>query len=428
MNDYPQDDQSQSTDQHLVEAERAVIGAALINADSVRFAIELVTPHDFQDKILGRAFALIVGLRGAGLPIDPISVHNAAKERISADRAYRAIDGVYLHGLQAATPTASNVGYYAKIVAEHAQRRRLAAFGSRCIQLSGPTENLTEAMTQVRELWDDVRGGITSPLEARPLREVLDGSDEYDWLIPSLLERKDRLILTGGEGSGKSTFMRQIAILAAAGLNPITFKPITPVRVLVVDTENSEKQWRRSARPLAQKARAQGSADPGENLKLACVKRMDITTERDLGAVHRLVDDHKPDILVIGPLYRLTPRAVNNDDDAAPLITALDTLRDRDLALIMEAHAGKAEATPGHRDLRPRGSAALMGWPEFGFGIAQDKTDLTGRLYALVRWRGDRDERSWPNQMRRGGEWPWTDDKIPGNTGWTPTYPSDRAA
>ena len=428
MNDYPHDDQSQPTDQHLIDAERAVIGAALLNADSVRFALEHVTPADFQDVILGRAFSLIVGLRGAGLPIDPISVHNAAKERISTDRAYKAIDGVYLHGLQAATPTASNVRYYATIVAEHAQRRRLAAFGSRCIQLSGPTENLTEVMSQVRDLWDGVRGSVASPLESKTLREVLDGSDEYDWLIPDLLERKDRLILTGGEGAGKSTFVRQLAILAAAGLNPVNFKPIDPVKVLVVDTENSEQQWRRKARPLAEKAARLGSLDPRDALELSCTSRMDITTDKDLGAVHRLIDEHKPGILVIGPLYRLTPRAINNDDDAAPLITALDSLRDRNVALIMEAHAGHSEASPGHRNLRPRGSAALMGWPEFGFGIAKDTTDLTERRYTLVRWRGERDERAWPQHLRRGGDWPWTDDAIPGNTGWTPSCPADRAA
>lgn len=94
----------------------------------------------------------------------------------------------------------------------------------------------------------------------------------------------------------------------------------------------------------------------------------------------------------------------------------------------MEAHAGHSEASPGHRNLRPRGSAALMGWPEFGFGIAKDTTDLTERRYTLVRWRGERDERAWPQHLRRGGDWPWTDDAIPGNTGWTPTYPGERAA
>ena len=76
----------------------------------------------------------------------------------------------------------------------------------------------------------------------------------------------------------------------------------------------------------------------------------------------------------------------------------------------MEAHAGHAQTAGGVRDLRPRGSAAIMGWPEFGFGIAMDPQDQTKTLANLVRWRGDRDQRAWPEQFRRGGEWPWMDD------------------
>ena len=408
--------------QNLVDAERAVVGAALLNADSVRFSTEHVSPDDFEDKTLGDVFKLVIGLRGAGLPTDAISIHRAALER-----KVRGIDGVMLSDLQAQTPTWRNAGYYAKVVAEYATRRRLAVCGRRFVQLAEPGNDLAVTMGQARDLWDSVRGSISSPLETKTLREVLDGTDEYDWLIPGLLERKDRLVLTGGEGAGKSTLVRQIAILSAAGINPMTFDLIEPVKVLVVDTENSEKQWRRNARPLVAKAKILGSVDPAETLELACVKRMDITTDKDLGAVHRLVDEHQPGILVIGPLYRLTPRAITNDDDAAPLITALDTLRDRDLALIMEAHAGHSTGGDGHRNLRPRGSAALMGWPEFGFGIAKDPTDLTEKRFVLVRWRGDRDQRDWPDTLRRGGEWPWIDDKIAGSSGWTPTYPG-RAA
>ncbi len=26
----------------------------------------------------------------------------------------------------------------------------------------------------------------------------------------------------------------------------------------------------------------------------------------------------------------------------------------------------------------------------------------------MVAWRGDRDERNWPQRIKRGGLWPWT--------------------
>lgn len=408
-------------------AERAVLGACLLKPNVIRFALEHITSADFGDPRLGQLFDAMTLLHTAGDPVDAVGLL-----AVAAQEGIRGVDGPYLHDLMYATPSSANVDYYARQVRDTAQRRRLWLFSVRARQLAESGDDLTEVMDHVRSEWDAVRSATSAALEARLLGDVLAGSDEYDWLIPDLLERMDRLILTGGEGAGKSTFVRQLAICAAAGIHPTTFKSINPVSVLVVDAENTEKQWRRAARTLVVKARTVGRRDPSEHLQLACVPRIDLTTERDLGAVHRLVDEHQPDLLVIGPLYRLIPRAINSDDDAAPLLTALDTLRARGLALVMEAHAGHAVGPGGDRDLRPRGSAQLMGWPEFGMGIAVDRTEVVEgvkpTVFKLVRWRGDRDERAWPDRLLRGGSWPWVDERHASGVGpgWTPRYPDER--
>lgn len=392
-------------------AERALIGACLLDADlAIRQSVEQVSEDDFRDIRLGKLYDLVCAMWARQEAIDPVVIEARARESgIGGGQPWHAAE---LHDLISQTPTASNASYYAKQVAEGAMRRRLARTGARLQQLAETDEDLGILMGHARDEWGTVAGQAAGKIEARTLAEVLDGEDEYDWLIPNLLERTDRLILTGGEGAGKSTFVRQIAICAAAGVHPITNDSMEPVRVLVVDAENSEKQWRRASRTIATQARIMGRTDPAEELRLACVPRLDLTNERDVGAVHRLIDEHTPDLLLIGPLYRLIPRAITSDDDAAPLLTALDGLRARGLALIMEAHAGHASGDNGQRNLRPRGSAALMGWPEFGLGLrlqAADDFDPTIRA-DLVRWRGDRDERTWPTTMRRGGRFPWTDD------------------
>jgi len=180
-----------------------------------------------------------------------------------------------------------------------------------------------------------------------------------------------------------------------------------PVKVLVVDAENTERQWRRAVRYLVSLAARRGALDPAQAVHLMAGNRIDITKEAHLGAIHRLVDLHKPDVLFIGPLYKLVPKGITNDDDAAPLIVALDSLRERDLALVMEAHAGKSTGSDGDRDLRPRGSSALLGWPEFGFGLAPVADDPD--MIRMKRWRGDRESRDWPKHIRHGvdGEFPW---------------------
>jgi hypothetical protein len=137
---------------------------------------------------------------------------------------------------------------------------------------------------------------------------------------------------------------------------------------------------------------------------LNCTGRMDVTRDRDLAALHREVDAWQPDMLVIGPLYRLVPRAVQTDDEAAPLLAALDTLRDRGAALLLEAHSGHTVGRGGSRDMRPRGSSAFLGWPEFGYGLRRLPSDDGGQYCAFQAWRGDRTEREWPRALRRDSD------------------------
>ncbi|RFA15848.1 hypothetical protein B7R22_05425 [Subtercola boreus] len=250
-------------------------------------------------------------------------------------------------------------------------------------------------------------GSGAAILNPKLLGEILDVTVTYDWLIEGLLERHDRLILTGGEGAGKSYLARQLAITAAAGIHPFRNEQIEPRRVLVIDAENSEQQWARNARYVTNFAAQYGSGDPRQNVLVSAGVRLDFTRQADIDTVHRLIDAHRPDLVYIGPLYKLVPKEISRDDDAAPLIIALDEIRDRGVALLMEAHAGHSKGMGGDRDLRPRGSSALMGWPEFGFGLRPIEDD--DNMVALIRWRGDRDKRDWPKHLRRGaeGEMPW---------------------
>ena len=247
-------------------------------------------------------------------------------------------------------------------------------------------------------------------MSTKTLRAILYAPDDNDWVIPGLLERGDRVVITGFEGGGKTTWVRQMSICMAAGIHPTTLNHLeAPLKILVVDAENSEKQWRRQTRGMAHVAAKHGIADPRDRIEIKAGERLDITKDATLGELHRLIDVHEPDVLCIGPFYKLVSTGVNNDQDAAPLIMALDSLRERGPALIMEAHAKKGTSQDAMRDLAPRGSAALMGWPEFGFGIhPMDETKSD-----IVRWRGDREQgRDWPHELHKGGPLPWSGDTV----------------
>jgi hypothetical protein len=358
-------------------AERFTLGVVMQDSRTYRSASAVVSADDFTDGRFGAIFAGIGRMLSSGEHVDVMSV-----ERKFPDWQIRGLAPAELHMMVGEVPLSYEVTEYAQKVRDDAVRRKLQRVA--------------------RQALEDV-----SEFIAKKLAEILAGEDDdYDWVIEGLLERKDRLIMTGGEGMGKTTFVRQLAICAAAGLHPFHFNRIPPVRVLVVDAENTEKQWRRQAGPIARMARDRGSVDPGESVRLFCTTRLNITKDAHLGEIHRLIDMHKPDVLFIGPLYKMVPKAITNDDDAAPLLVALDSLRARNIALVMEAHAGKGLGGDGDRDLRPRGSAALVGWPEFGMGINPGEVPDT---FELKRWRGAREERAWPRLMTRGkdGQFPW---------------------
>ncbi len=388
-------------------AEKYVIGALLADPRVLRSVQdEGLVPRDFGDHRLGTIYAGIVRLVAEGEVVDYLAVW----DRLSSWNV-NGIDLQELAGWATTVPTAQNAGYYASIVRRAALKRSLAEVASTITATEDPGLALAAAMEALRELRD--RDAVSMRAGVKMLREVLDvaeDEDAYDWVVPGLIERRDRLVLTGSEGGGKSTFLRQIAVLSSAGLHPFRFSPIEPVKVLVVDAENSEKQWRRAVRRMADDAALTGARDPRDAVALECLpKQIDITRPGDLGDIHRKIDAAQPDLVLIGPLYKLVPRSIKDDDDAAPVLAALDSLRDRDVAMLIEAHAGHASGPSGERDLRPRGSSALLGWPEFGLGLRREKqVEHGGRVMtSLVRWRGDRDVRAWPTKLARGQRWPW---------------------
>lgn len=383
-------------------AERSLLGALLLDATQHRTVTGLVSDIDFEDGRLGMIFARLIdhAVKGSTVTIETVEDHFGDWGVLGLPR------GVAFEWTDPDKVIAYEAPAYARSVRMESVRRslrRMTAAVNENVQLGqSPLDVATRALADLTKVID---GAASGTLESKSLAEILKGSDSYDWVIPNLLERSDRVIVTGPEGSGKTTWCRQIAVLSAAGIHPTTFQQIAPVRVLVIDAENTERQWRRAVRWYASQAANTFGNDPTHNVEIVAGKRLDITRGSHLGEIHRLVDRHKPDLLYIGPLYKLVSGAITNDDDASPLIVALDGLRDRGLTLLMEAHAGKGLGEGGSRDLRPRGSAALLGWPEFGLGLRPD-LNVKGTV-DVGRWRGDRDERAWPTRLMRAQSWPW---------------------
>lgn len=399
---------SADTATSVASAEKYVIGAILQSPSVLRSVMEEVVPADFEDIRLGAIYGGICRMQSEREPIDYMTVW----EKFDVWDV-RGVDLTQLGAWMDNVPTVSNASYYAGMVRRAALRRELQVVATQLREDAAKDETaaLERAMSNLTLLRDrDLTSNVVTSKTLREILDVPEHEDAYDWVVPGLLERSDRLMLTGIEGGGKSTLLRQVCVLTAAGLHPFQFVPVQPIKVVVIDAENSERQWRRAVRSIADEAKLRGARDPGDSIKLRFMPRSDVTRADVLGSVHKLLDQEKPDLLMIGPLYRLTKGSINNDDDAAPVLAALDSIRDRGVAMLIEAHAGHAVANHGERDLRPRGSSALLGWPEFGLGLRRAKEVHQGRVaFELVKWRGDRDARAWPTRLSRHPSqvWPW---------------------
>lgn len=386
---------------HDTDAERAVLKAAMESPLARKSAARLITGADFYQPAHEQLWQAIADLDRDGKPIDASTVGSAVGGRPHLRAAL--LDVVTAGGVP------GQADYFADTVRGHAVRRRILTETVRARQAAlDPTVDVSTLTASTASRFAALRDtGATDDVEARTMDEVLATDDEpFDWLVPDLLERGDRLMLTGVEGLGKSTLLRQIAVFTAAGMHPFGSTKVDPLKAVIIDAENTERHVKRKLRPLHQTCLKYAQRDPGPFVLIDTPGRVDITKDRDLARIHQLLDATDPDILVIGPLYRLVPRAIQTDDDAAPVLTALDTIRDRGVSLLIEAHAGHSIGKHGERDMRPRGSSALLGWPEFGYGLRQVE-DANPPRVRMVPWRGDRDERKWPSHLQMGDTWPW---------------------
>ena len=407
------DDDFAEPDPHDMRAEQAVLGAMLLSAAAAAECLSALTADDFYRPAHQVVFAGIRALVRDDAPADPVTLLTWLED---AGEVRAAGGAPYLHTLIASVPTVAQAAHYAGIVRDRAVRRRLLEAGRRIVQLAREDGSDVHGLTEraVREAEAVRDAGQADSVTTPTITEFLDVSaedDAYDWIVPGLLERGDRLVLTGTEGAGKSTLFRQLAVTIAAGIHPFDHQPIGAKRVLIVDCENGAAHTRRKIRPLIVQAASEGFPVRETNLWIEMrPEGLDLAADKDVSWLLRRIAAIAPDCVMIGPLVRLAPRALNDDSDAAPVIATLNMIRARGACVLLEAHAGHALGTGGRRDLRPRGSSAFLGWPEFGWGIRS--SDLAEakkrRLVDVVPWRGDRDEREWPHHLVAGGTWPWS--------------------
>lgn len=409
---------------HDPMTERALLSAMLQDPAAVQ-ADFLSVPVDAYYQPKHQALAAIV--RQKLINQDPIDA-NTVLATVMDQGLISRIPGTEILEILGHHAIVQNTGEYARWLCELYGRRRLAVEFTRELQYldaaweSGDAQPLTATLGRVKAVLEELNA-VASPLaEQHPptLADLLNSHEDYDWVVPGLLERMDRLVLTGDEGLGKSEFIAQMLCCFAAGVHPFTTEQLgdeeTVTRVTIMDCENSKAQSRRRYRRivgLVDSSRAMNGLPPVTWDKRLFVDfspgGLDLLKGGDFVLLERFVAATAPDVLAVGPLYKLHRADLNSEEVARELVGKLDSLRERyGVAIITEAHAGNGKDSDGKRFMRPRGSSLLLGWPEFGLGLRRDPNDPDQKA-DIVSWRGARDERSWPEDLIKGhsGRLPW---------------------
>ncbi|MFB7475579.1 replicative DNA helicase [Kitasatospora sp. NPDC056184] len=187
-------------------AEQSVLGGMLLSADAIGEVTGQLKPRDFYRPAHATVFSAALDLYGRGEPADPITV---AAELTRRGELARAGGASYLHHLVAVVPAAANAGYYAHIVAERAQLRRLTEAGTRIANMGYAADG------DAAEIADAAQAELYAAVDVRAEDEPKAPADTLEATFDAL----DRIARTKGAITGLPTGFADLDNLLQ-GLHP----------------------------------------------------------------------------------------------------------------------------------------------------------------------------------------------------------------
>lgn len=220
------------------EAEQSVLGAIMLASSALDNVRDILEPGDFYRPAHATVYETMLDLAGRGEPVDGTTVLGALQ---TAGELARIGGGPYLHDLLAQVPTAANVGYYARIVAETAIRRRVAESATRIAQLASSPDGIeADDLVEIARAEIDSTSRATADVETLAdgidgFLEALDKGETARIVAPTPIPalddslggwRRGALYVVGARpGVGKTIFALQSA-LGLAGHGTVAFNTL----------------------------------------------------------------------------------------------------------------------------------------------------------------------------------------------------------
>ena len=148
------------TPPHNEEAEASVLGAILIDKDSIGLVSELLSPKDFYNDINGIIYDAMLSLYEERKPIDVITLTKRLKKIKNGDK----VDSSYISDLVNSVPTAANIEHHAALVTEESTKRSLISAGTQM------AENAFKEESEIEDLLDKAESSIFAISQGHNIR------------------------------------------------------------------------------------------------------------------------------------------------------------------------------------------------------------------------------------------------------------------
>lgn len=213
---------------HSLDAEISVLGALLLDRDSIVSVAEFLVPFHFYDNRHKEIYEAILDLYEKRIPIDVLTV----SEHLKKTKGLKKIGGsTYLADLVNHVPTAAHVEHYARIVKDQATKRSLMTAASKLIDLALDEglaaeelldkaegeifaitqKNLAQTFTPVKEALADSFDRLDElHKQAGGLRGVPTGFADLDDTLAGM-QKSNLIILAARPGIGKTSLALNIA-------------------------------------------------------------------------------------------------------------------------------------------------------------------------------------------------------------------------
>ena len=388
---------------HNIDAEAGVLGCILLEnggevlADCLKAG---VSPSYFYQAPHHTVFAAMLAVHRDGKQIDEIVLAEKMKGQ--------ALDSIGGHGalyeLSAKVQTTTRAKEWLRIVREKFFLRQLIRNGQWVVEQAmgagAAPGTVGELVSGVQRAIDDIQHSIAgNGTGLRSLTSYAMREHNPDNLLGhGWLERNQSAIFISHAEQGKSSFILQAAAAWALGHSMLGLAAAMPLRVLVIQSEDSDDYIAHCWESLRQKWNLQleAIADLTDRVMVVQVQGMD--GEAFYATVKALAKKHRADLVILNPISCYIAGSLTKDEIATPFFNALERINDeKKWAYLLVQHTGKpAKEEKGvNRDAewesiyKGFGSAVFANRPRAGL-LLQPRKGERGRYYLHFGKAGSR--------------------------------------